>query len=78
LFVGQTRRNAPFIFAPPCQSELKRTLRRGESPTNTVHSPGFHAPHDVHSTRMVNDRFRAASIYGFEMVDARAARNFRR
>jgi len=26
---------------------------------------------------MVNDRFRAASIYGFEMVDARAARNFR-
>jgi hypothetical protein len=26
---------------------------------------------------MVNDRFRAASIYGFEMVDARAARTFR-
>jgi len=26
---------------------------------------------------MVNDRFRAASIYGFEMVDARAARPFR-
>jgi len=26
---------------------------------------------------MVNDRFRAASVYGFEMVDARAARNFR-
>jgi hypothetical protein len=25
---------------------------------------------------MVNDRFRAASIYGFEMVDARAARTF--
>ena len=28
----QTRRNAPFIFAPPCQSELKRTLRRGGRP----------------------------------------------
>jgi hypothetical protein len=26
---------------------------------------------------MVNDRFRAASIYGFEMVDARAARILR-
>jgi hypothetical protein len=26
---------------------------------------------------MVNDRFRAASIYGFEMVDARAARTLR-
>jgi hypothetical protein len=26
---------------------------------------------------MVNDRFRAAPIYGFEMVDARAARSFR-
>jgi hypothetical protein len=27
---------------------------------------------------MVNDRFRAASIYGFEMVDARMARIFAR
>jgi hypothetical protein len=26
---------------------------------------------------MVNDRFRAGSIYGFEMVDARAARILR-
>jgi hypothetical protein len=26
---------------------------------------------------MVNDRFRAASIYGFEMVDALMARTFR-
>jgi hypothetical protein len=42
-----------------------------------VHSREFHAAQDVHSTRMVNDRFRAASIYGFEMVDARAARNSR-
>jgi hypothetical protein len=25
---------------------------------------------DAHSARMVNDRFPARSIYGFEMVDA--------
>ena len=66
-----------YAYPPPCQSELKRTLRRGRAPTNTVHSREFHVPHNVHSTRMVNDRFRAASIYGFEIVDARAARNFR-
>src|SRR5829696_8295171 len=65
-----------YAYPPPCQSELKRTLRRGRAPTNTVHSREFHVPHDVHSTRMVNDRFRAASVYGFELVDARAARNF--
>jgi hypothetical protein len=42
-----------------------------------MHCRGFHARHDAHSTRMVNDRFRAASSYGFEMVDARAVRTFR-
>jgi hypothetical protein len=42
-----------------------------------VHSPTFHASLNAHSARMVNDRFRAASIYGFEMVDARAARTLR-
>src|SRR5687767_7949818 len=63
--------------APPCQSELKRTLRRGGRSANTAHSPRFHPRHDAHSTRMVNDRFRAAPIYGFEMVDARAAPYFR-
>jgi hypothetical protein len=41
-----------------------------------VHSRAFHGSRDAHSARMVNDRFRAASIYGFEMVDARAARPF--
>ena len=69
LFVVLTRRNAPFIFGPPCQSELKRTLRHGGGPSNTVHSRGFDPFHGVHSTRMVNDRFPAESIYGFEMVD---------
>jgi hypothetical protein len=34
-----------------------------------VHSQAFHASHDAHSTRMVNDRLQAAMIYGFEMVD---------
>jgi hypothetical protein len=42
-----------------------------------VHSPVFHAAHDAHSTRMVNDRLQAAMIYGFEMVDGRTARAFR-
>src|SRR3984957_5749290 len=33
LFVEQTVRNAPFIVAPPCQSDIKRTLRRcGRTP----------------------------------------------
>ena len=64
------------LFAPPCQSEIKRTLKRRERQTNTVHWRGFHAPHNVHSTRMVNDRLQAAIDYGFEMVDARAARTF--
>src|ERR1700721_1081577 len=27
-FVEQTLRNAPFIVGPPCQSDIKRTLRR--------------------------------------------------
>jgi hypothetical protein len=65
-----------YLIRPPCQSELKRTLRRGDTPANTVHRRGFDAPRDAHSTRMVNDRFRATSIYGFEMVDARARTNF--
>src|ERR1700712_1672388 len=65
-----TRRNAPFIFGPPCQSELKRTLRHGGCPANTVHWRGFNPFHGAHSTRMVNDRFPGRSIYGFESVDA--------
>ena len=70
MFVVQTRRNAPFIFAPPCQSELKRTLKPGGDAENTVHSRGFRSVRDPHLTRMVNDRFPAGLIYGFEMVDA--------
>jgi hypothetical protein len=39
LFVWQalqTRRNAPFIFRPPCQSELKRTLRHGDRQVSSL------------------------------------------
>ncbi|MGY2908185.1 hypothetical protein [Bradyrhizobium sp. URHC0002] len=42
-----------------------------------MHSQAFHASHDAHSTRMVNDRLQAAMIYGFEMVDGRTARTLR-
>jgi hypothetical protein len=38
----------------------------------------FTPPHDVHSTRMVNDWFRPVPIYGFEMMDAPMARAFAR
>jgi hypothetical protein len=41
-----------------------------------VVSPGFHPFHGPHSARMVNDRFPAHSIYGFEMVDASIAPTF--
>ena len=40
---NQTRRNAPFIVAPPCQSEIKRTLRRGGARPKTARSRGFRA-----------------------------------
>jgi hypothetical protein len=66
----------PLIFAPPCQSELKRTLRHGGLPPKPAYSRGFNLSCDAHSTRMVNDRFPARSIYGFEMVDAPIAPTF--
>ncbi|KRR10117.1 hypothetical protein CQ12_27960 [Bradyrhizobium jicamae] len=36
----------------------------------TASSQGFRASRELHSTRMVNDRFPAPRFYGFEMVDA--------
>ena len=57
LFVEQTRRNAPFIVAPPCQSEIKRTLRRpgrGQRPRSLR---GFAGPGTAHSVQMVNVGF---------------------
>src|ERR1700722_9530325 len=41
LVVKQTRRNAPFIVAPPCQSGIKRTLRRPGGRSKTRYLPGF-------------------------------------
>jgi hypothetical protein len=38
---------------------------------------GSESPRGVHSTRMVNARFPARSIYGFEMVDGRTAPGLR-
>ncbi len=59
-FVRQTRRNASFVIAAsPCQSELKRTLRRAGPLPNTVHCRGFDAAiHRRICPRMVNDWFR--------------------
>jgi hypothetical protein len=40
----QTRRNAPIIVAPPCQSEIKRTLRHTGSSLGTLRSQAFREP----------------------------------
>jgi hypothetical protein len=71
--VEQTRRNAPFIVATPCQSEIKRTLRRINSQPNTVASRAFEHRQAAQSTQMVNAGFPALIRYGFEMVDAACA-----
>ena len=70
LFVKQTRRNASFIVAPPCQSEIKRTLRRAGRHSKTAFCRGFRMPRKVHSMQMVNAGFPERTGYGFEMVDA--------
>jgi hypothetical protein len=46
LFVKQTRRNAPFIVASPCQSGIKRTLKRAGSQPKTASSQGFRTTRD--------------------------------
>jgi hypothetical protein len=43
---------------------------------DTVSSQAFRAARDRHSTQMVNDRFPARTIYGFEIVDGRRHRRF--
>jgi hypothetical protein len=43
---------------------------------DTVSALWFHTPRGLHSTRMVNDRFPARPIYGFEMVDVPLATDF--
>ena len=71
-----TPRNACLILPSPCQSELKRTLRRGAPLPISVRSPAFAQASGAHSTGMVNGRFPRAANYGFEMVDARGHAHF--
>jgi hypothetical protein len=40
----KTRRNASFIVAPPCQSDIKRTLRRAGPAAKTLFSRRFRTP----------------------------------
>src|SRR6185437_14495624 len=65
----QTRRNAPFMVATPCQSEIKRTLRLAGQPPRTACSRGFRAGETWHSMQMVNVGFPERTWYGFEIVD---------
>jgi len=58
------------LIAPPCQSEIKRTLRPAIPPSKTVSWRGFARREKVHSVQMVNVRFPERVGYGFEMVDA--------
>ena len=71
--VRQPRRNAPFIVGLPCQSEIKRTLRRAGLWPKTPLRRDFRLSRRIHSMQMVNDRFPGRSRYGFERVDARHA-----
>jgi hypothetical protein len=61
----------PLIFRPPCQSEIKRTLRHQSRPAKTVLWRGFRKPRNIHSAGMVNAGFPTPSRYGFEMVHTR-------
>jgi hypothetical protein len=69
--VASNRRagNAPLIVAPPCQSEIKRTLRRRLRAPRTVFSPAFAVVAADDSIAMVNVGFPRLARYGFEMVD---------
>ncbi|MGY4369392.1 hypothetical protein ACVW1A_005457 [Bradyrhizobium sp. LB1.3] len=61
------------IVGSPCQSDLKRTLRRCGVPPDTVSSRGFLDDLTTSSARMVNAGFHR-DPHGFEMVDGRAGR----
>lgn len=67
-----TRRNAPFIVASTCQSELKRTLRRANPRPKSAPARGFAELAAAHSVQMVNGGFPEPASYGFEKVDATA------
>src|SRR6478609_4930458 len=70
------REDAPerlLIVEPPCQSDLKRTLRQRGAPPDTVSSQGFLGDLTTSSARMVNTGFHR-DPHGFEMVDGRGGR----
>src|ERR1051326_1234566 len=66
------RAGTPPFRQSPCQSDIKRTLRRSRARQNARFSQPFSAAAAMHSARMVNDGFRRANAYGFEMVDTAA------
>src|SRR2546423_5684812 len=70
------REDAPerlLIVEPPCQSDLKRVLRRCSLPPAPVTSRRLLSDLTTSSARMVNTGFHR-NPHGFEMVDAPAGR----
>src|SRR3954469_7039659 len=70
------REDAPerlLIVEPPCQSDLKRVLRRCRVRPDTVSSRSFLDDLTTSSARMVNTGFHLPP-HGFELVDTRPAR----
>src|SRR3954467_8574285 len=70
------REDAPerlLIVEPPCQSDLKRTLRQRGAPPDTASSQGFLDDLTTSSAGMVNTGF-PRDPHGFEMVDGRGRR----
>src|SRR6516162_4259868 len=47
----------PLVVVPPCQSDIKRTLRRAGSVENAVYHWAFRVAPGAHSPLMVNRRF---------------------
>ena len=70
----KTRRKAPFVVVPPCQSEIKRTLRRASCVRNGLafseHSKDCGTDIDADGERRVSEN---GVGYGFEKVDAAGA-----
>src|SRR6187402_3876093 len=72
------REDAPerlLIVEPPCQSDLKRVLRRSGPPPDTVSSRRFLGDLTTSSSGMVNTGFHPPP-HGFELVDMRTRRNY--
>ena len=61
------------VVEPPCQSDLKRVLRRPGARPDAATSRGLLDDLATSSARMVNTGF-PASRHGFELVDMRAGK----